>query len=254
MTLHWHRELEIVRVLSGTLFLYVNNFKYELNKGDIAFIGSRDMHRAEPMDAVYECVVFDLNMLSRHGAGRISAYVLPLLSENTFSKVLADRSGELARTVDACFDCMRDEGSFYEIQAFSLTAQIVYLLYKEKMVEGEKKSNHAIHKRQMISALIKWIEKNHTDKITLTELAAVVNINEKYLCRFFKQYTGKSPMDYVNHLRVERAAEKLADGMSVTEAALSSGFCDMSYFSKIFKRDKGVAPREYRTAKSEASK
>ena len=114
MTLHWHRELEIVRVISGTLFLYVNNVKYELSGGDIAFIGSRDMHRAEPHSAVYECIVFDLNMLSRNGSGRISGYVLPLLSENTFTKVLVERQGELWQEVNASFECMKSEGKFYD--------------------------------------------------------------------------------------------------------------------------------------------
>lgn len=246
MTLHWHREIEIVKVLSGKLSLFVNNREYSLSGGDIALIGSRDMHRAFPCEARYECIVFDLNMLSRNAPSRIAGYVLPLLSESKISTVvISPKSRELCESVDSLFDCMREEGEFYELCAYSLMSKMIYLLYREGVVREGEDAQIPTHNRNMISKLIKWIEKNYAEKITLQSLACVVNVSEKYLCRFFKEYTGKTPIDYVNTLRIERAAEMLALGSSVTEAAISSGIGDMSYFSKIFKRLKGVSPRQY---------
>ena len=65
MNLHWHGEFELVRVLQGELRLYLNNVEYVMTVGEIAFIGSGVLHRAEPFDCVYECVVFDLNILAK---------------------------------------------------------------------------------------------------------------------------------------------------------------------------------------------
>ena len=80
------------------------------------------------------------------------------------------------------------------------------------------------------------IEQNYTEHITLEQLASVAKTDSKYLCRFFKEYTGNSPIEYVNRLRVERACLCMAAGYdSLTAAALDNGFNDISYFCKIFK-------------------
>ena len=71
-------------------------------------------------------------------------------------------------------------------------------------------------------------------------------MNEKYLCRFFKAYTSYTPIDYVNRLRIEKAADDLRLlHRSVTEAAFANGFNDSAYFSKLFRQIKGVSPKVY---------
>ena len=65
-------------------------------------------------------------------------------------------------------------------------------------------------------------------------------------CRIFKEFTGRTPIDYVNQLRIDQACIDLTlHHKNVTEAALDVGFTDVSYFTKLFKRTKGVTPREY---------
>ena len=248
MTLHWHREFEILRVRSGELELFINNVGKVLRAGDIAFIGSGMMHRTEPHGAVYECVVFDLNMLCRHGSGRITGYILPLLSGDVeISSVYNDEQSGIHAAVDAFFACLASQAHYFELKAYSTASEIVYLLYSENRIAPSRKHLQGNHKRQTITMLIEWIEHNYTEKITLSMLAEVAKIGEKYLCRFFKEYTGNSPIDYVNRMRIEYACRKMAEeGRNVTEAAFESGFNDISYFSKIFKRYKGITPREYR--------
>ena len=247
MTLHWHREFEVVRVLSGVLKLYLNNKEQALRAGEIAFIGSGVLHRAEPSDAVYECVVFDLNMLCRHGSGRITGYILPLLSDGVEISCVGMGDGAIFDIVSAFFDCLSGEGPYFELLAYGRAAEMVYLLYTENKIRLGEKHIPFGHRRQMIATLVEWIEGNYTERITLRALAEIAKTNEKYLCRLFKEYTGKSPVDYVNGLRVERACLRIAEeNRTITEAAFDSGFNDMSYFCKIFKRYKGMTPREYR--------
>ena len=72
-------------------------------------------------------------------------------------------------------------------------------------------------------------------------------MNEKYLCRFFKSYTGQTPIEYINRLRIDRACfEMTVNRMNVTDAAYECGFNELSYFSKMFKRYKGVTPGQYK--------
>lgn len=248
MALHWHREFEIVRVLKGSLDLYINNVKKTLLAGDVAFVGSGMLHRAEPQDASYECVVFDLNMLCRHGSGRITGYILPLLAGDVeFERICAADANKLYGAVHSFFTCLKEEKPYFELKAYGIAAEIVYRLYVENRIRLPEKGVHTGQRRLVITSLIDWIEENYTEHLTLSRLADVAKTNEKYLCRFFKEYTGNTPIDYINRLRVERACMKLAEeNFNITEAALDCGFNDVSYFSKIFKRYKGMTPREYR--------
>ncbi len=249
MNLHWHSEFEMIRVCEGQLLLFVESEGHLLCKGDVAFVGSEQMHRAEPLNAIYECIVFDLNMLCRHGSERITAYILPLLAEGVEIRSLKENENLLLhQTVDALFTCIKEKCGYFELQAYASSARLIYLLYTEGYIKLPQKGKHAPHRKAVMTKLIRWIENNYTEKITLQSLAEVVRTNEKYLCRFFKEYTGVSPIEYVNRLRIERACSDIsADMINITAIAFDCGFNDTAYFCKVFKRYKGMTPGEYRS-------
>ena len=63
MALHWHVEFELIRILSGSLKLTVDEEEYTAKAGSSCFIPSGTIHAGEPDDCVYECLVFDMNVL-----------------------------------------------------------------------------------------------------------------------------------------------------------------------------------------------
>lgn len=72
-------------------------------------------------------------------------------------------------------------------------------------------------------------------------------ITPEYFRKIFKAYYGVSPLKYINALKITHAKELLDSGMySVTEAALRSGYTDLSYFSREFKKETGNSPKYYR--------
>ena len=96
-----------------------------------------------------------------------------------------------------------------------------------------------------VTLLLDWIDSNLTEPITLSSLAKKTGLSEKYICRIFKLYTSKTVTDYINERRIERACIEMAT-KSITEAAFASGFNELSYFCKLFKRYKGRTPSEYK--------
>ena len=121
------------------------------------------------------------------------------------------------------------------------------LFAKHLYAEESSRTRRDSRKSAQLKAVLDFMEDNYTAPLTLDELAAAVHMSPRYFCRFFREMTHRTPVDYLNYLRVEHAARLLASsGVSVTEAAYSCGFNDLSYFIKIYKKYKGITPGKER--------
>lgn len=93
------------------------------------------------------------------------------------------------------------------------------------------------------------IERNLSDDISMSEIADMLNISVHYLCHVFKAATGITPTDYKNSVKISKAKHLLVNSnKKIADIALECGFGSASYFSKIFVKNEGIAPAEYRTA------
>lgn len=94
-----------------------------------------------------------------------------------------------------------------------------------------------------------FIEEHYNEDLTLQQAAEVAGISPGYLSTLFHQEMDCGFVDYLNQLRVERACTYLQQSYFKTyEIAYKVGFHDEKYFSKVFKKIKGMSPSEYRKA------
>lgn len=93
-----------------------------------------------------------------------------------------------------------------------------------------------------------YIAEHFQEPLTREQLSSLVWLNEDYLSRLFKKYTGLSLMDYVTWERMERAKQMLrSSALSISEIALEVGYSNTAYFTKMFKKcTNGITPRQYR--------
>ena len=96
----------------------------------------------------------------------------------------------------------------------------------------------------------RYIEEHLGERLTAVGLADVAGYSFYHFCHLFPVYTGCTVAGYIRIRRMERAAELLLEGTSVTETALACGFETPSGFTKAFQRHYGIAPREYRKTKA----
>lgn len=101
--------------------------------------------------------------------------------------------------------------------------------------------------RDIMFKITEYIKQNLAEKLTIEQAAAHVYMSKSHLSRILRREMGCTFTEYVNRLRVERSKLSLISGrMSLAEIAVSVGFEDQSYFTRIFKKVTGVTPGKYR--------
>ena len=100
-------------------------------------------------------------------------------------------------------------------------------------------------KYKKILSAISYIEKNYHKNITIKEVAENSMLSETHLRRLFKEYTGTSPLNYINKLKINKATVMLKNGEhKIYEIANAIGIDDPSYFSWFYKNKTGISPKD----------
>ncbi len=248
MPLHWHKEFEIIHIISGKFKLFVSNIEYNMKQGDIAFVGCGLLHRGEPDNCIYEVSVFDINMLRRRQGDIITPLLTPIMSGDSFVTTLSPLGEDerLHAAVISFFNAMHYKEGYYELAVYGLLFNIFSVLYSHEKINSVQNPQKGRHKTEAITSLIDWIEQHYTEHITLNRLACICGMNKKYLCHLFREFTERTPIEYINSIRIESACHEMTvNHRTVTEAAMESGFNDPSYFARTFKKHKGMTPKKY---------
>jgi AraC-like DNA-binding protein len=97
-----------------------------------------------------------------------------------------------------------------------------------------------------VQKAIKFIEYNYSGDIGIRNVAASAGISRSHLYRLFMQHLSMPPNEYLMRYRINKAAGLLeGGGLTVGEAAYSTGFSDQLYFSRVFKKYMGMPPSRY---------
>lgn len=249
MAYHWHGEIELIRITEGTLNLTLDNKEYFAKAGDFVFVNSETVHGATPHECVYECVVFNAAYLAVE-EDECKTFMENVLNHTVYvNEVHHSEERELCGIAEKIFDSMRTRQKGYTLTVTGC----LYELFGLIMSKGEYSNNlsiKSVHNEKNVITLKKalaYIRNSYDQQMTLKDIADSAGISPKYLCTFFKEMTGKSPFEYINAYRIERAARKLiSTDLPVTQIAYMCGFNDLSYFIKTFKQIKGVTPKNFR--------
>ena len=131
--------------------------------------------------------------------------------------------------------------------AWSRTQMLGYAyLVLGKLVEGREEGASPA---DMVDKAAEFISNNYTDQITVDDVAASAGVSRSWLYRGFQRRFGKSPLAYLEDLRLHYAKQLLTGTeLRVSEIAYSVGYLDALYFSKVFSRRTGLSPTAYRAA------
>lgn len=243
MRYHWHREAELLYVIDGNFPLILDGNEVNVSAGELCFISGGVLHGGEPVDCVYECIVFNsISILGQNSSPREYITKVEATIPSGNCKFDLKREG-IEDTVKGIFRAAREKEYGWELR---ITAGLCdFYAFALNAVESYDKTYNPRSLRQVKTA-IEYIEANYQNPVTLEELARVAGLSPKYFCRYFKSLTHRTPIDYLNFYRVEKACLLLDEGgFSVTDVAYKCGFNDASYFVRTFKKYKGRPPKQY---------
>ena len=249
MVSHWHTELEMIHILNGEMNVRLNNSTYTAKQNDILFVNPEIIHAATPDDCKYECIVFDISYLSAAFEGSRYFFEGLLNNEYFINEFIPFDDSEIHTLVRNVFNLMKNKSSGYKFKVigemYKMFGEIIDShLYSNITGVTELGADKNMHK---LKNVLVFMRDNYDKPISLSDMADAADMSSKYFCYFFKEMTRKSPVEYLNTYRVEKAARKLiTSDISVTDVAFTCGFNDLSYFIKTFKAYKGVTPAKFR--------
>ena len=250
MPYHWHIEYEIVYIVRGGLKLALNEDMVTAQAGDIIFIRDGIVHGGAPQDAetVYECIVFDMKKLL-HGSQCTSEGVRKVLEhELLINKHIPRETRDVPQIIARLFTAMKEARVGYELIVTGLLYGFLGTVLQHELYHAPNAARRESSRRRVmqLKKTFQLIDDAYDQPLTLRDLAAAAGLTPNYFCRFFQKITHRSPIDYLNYYRIEAACIRLAHSdENITEIALATGFNDISYFIKTFRKYKGISPLKY---------
>lgn len=252
---HWHEEIEILVVTKGSAVLILNNDRYELKEGYVAFILPNHLHLVTVLlgDTFdFYAVVFHPDLLSSFIQDVIQQqYFDSVLQENIlFPTVLSAQEAKefgIADVLSDIYALFAKKEPCFEllIKARLYVVWSLYYLHGTSSASvSERTSDYRI---ALVKSIIDYLHTHYESQITLDILAAYFHLSREHLCRLFKKMTRMSPIEYLNFYRISTSTRLLREtDHEISDIALEIGFNNISYFNRTFKRYMHVTPGEYR--------
>ncbi len=242
----------MIFIHEGELEIVIENEKHVFREGEIAVINPNYLHDGTSFakETKLYCLMIDMNLFrSRFSEMAEESFITPLINGKISFQPKISGDEALCDLMKKCYRIFTGEEYAYQLLLKSLMFELFYRLFRSYVQENNADpSKHAVSVgRERVNAILEYVNEHYAEKIMLEDLVSVVHINKFYICKIFQQCTGKTVLNYINVVRVQKAVEKLiSTNDSVTNIAFAVGFQDLNYFSRIFKSVMGVSPTDVR--------
>ena len=244
---HKHLRLEINHVKKGNCMMHLDNESINFVEGDTMIIlsnvnhvfeagsGGTTLMQLEFLPEIFSG--FDLNFpgcIDGIGLGSIS----PFSEENKLIKIVNNIG--IMRVVQRIVNELEGKNSYYQYLVVMYYAELLVLIYRYM-----SENYLPICQNDALKRAISFIRFNYHKDISINDVAIQADISERYLRSLFSQYLNISPLDYLNQIRINKSIELLRNTeLSVKEICFQCGFQSPQYFSRLFKQQTGISPRE----------
>lgn len=254
LPVHWHKEFEITHVRKGTCSYQIDLETYQIQEGDFLLLPPEMLHGTgeDPKkEFITDSFVFRMDMLESQGQDSCTARFLAPLNRGqlrfpVYIPAGSPSTGLLRDSFERIRRIFLEKPFGYELEIKAELYHFFFLLYSHVPYQRTDLEHQEITRK--LKVVIQFIQEHYQQTVTVRELAEVCHFSEYHFMRFFRQHMKMTCIEYLNQYRLEMAARQLVQtDLSVTDIALETGFNNISYFIRVFKKKFGITPREYRS-------
>ena len=252
--LHWHSEVELIVIKKGRGLVSADFRKEPVSAGDIVLIRPGQLHSIEQDGShgmEYENIIFKPELLISGSSDLcavkfITPFMLGAIQADTYLTPVLPyyrAAAECIRQIDLLC-ATRSEG--YQLGVKGYLFQFFFLLISNRR-KKETASASQTKSLEKMKTILKYVEQHYAEHITIDDMAALTYYSKSHFMKFFKSHMGTGFIDYLNDYRLTMAERLLrSSDESVLDIAEQSGFDNLSYFNRIFKRKYGESPGRWR--------
>ncbi len=244
--MHLHKEFEIMIIKHGCIKCISQDGEYIAECGDVLFINANVPHSTVDIlgDHHYDIIQYNFFITS----DSVFRYVDRLSTLNDTACRVFKSSDKITELLTFHIESVTDEyysrNDFWMDYVRSSLAAIMATLKRSGAISTSVQNKYL--ELEKIKPAIEYIEDNYAQHISTSSLASLLNFNESYFCRLFKNATNANLSDYLNFVRCAKAKHLINRGIGITDAAYMSGFSSVSYFNRVFKKYNHCAPSQYK--------
>lgn len=256
--LHWHEELELIVIQKGVGLVSVDFQTETVTAGDIVLVLPGQLHSIEQKEQErmeYENILLNPTMLMS-GEQDLCAvrFIRPLIQDalaaDTFLTPALSYYSSVAsciREIDRLCD-IRPEG--YQLAVKGWLFHLLYYLVTNKK-NRDSVSNSKTKSLEKLKTILKYVEEHYAETLTIADMADLTYYSKSHFMKFFRMHMGMGFIEYLNDYRLTIAARLLTTTDDVIlEIASLSGFDNLSYFNRLFRRKFHTTPGQYRSGGS----
>ena len=243
-SLHWHKEIELVYMIKGCLHIRTNGVESEIKDGEYYICNSQDVHITYVDDMeknyTYFVILLSAEELEKY-CDNFQQYTFQVKKENL-------AYDEIKEQIQILVSLCQSKAPYITLKKNACLMNIIYILLSKCLIKKEKQLNvKKIRDTTQAKEMIRYIDQNYKERITLEDAAKVVGFSAQYFSKYFHNLTETSFVHYLQQVRAEHALkDMLNEDLSVTDAAYENGFNNVKSFITTCKRLYGVTPTQYK--------
>ena len=249
----YNGSMVIMEVTFGSVRVQIGTETIEAREGEFIFIPSALVFRviAEETSASVRAMVFDSSIIEANMENFDTEifYMFYVQSRNKIT--VFGKEHPVYETLVYCMNESYDEyvskDVCYKLPIRANIYLIMTALLRYYCGSKDELDRMIYHNVMRLRPVIDYVEEHFGEKIYIETLADMITVSPDYFTKMFKDSIGKTPIDYINGIRINKALELLSVGsVSVNEIAEIIGFSNPNYFHKIFKQYMDTSPLAYR--------
>ncbi len=248
-------KMELAEITMGTVNIQIGTEFITAKRGDFLYLPPNMIFRAESEGGLagirgisFDSSIIETNMLSYEAE---ILYMFFVQSENKIKLFTEGHPSHpiLCRAMAEAYEEYISKDVCYKLLVRSNIYRMMTELLRYYCVCKTDDDKSVYHNVLRLRPVISYIGNHFADKITIEELSEIIMVSADYFTKMFKKSIGKTPIDYINAIRVNRSMHLLIDtNKSMPEIAEAVGFCNANYFHRIFKQYMNTSPLAYRKA------